>query len=242
MSVILQQLGSHILFKVTVSSISKDNYQYLSNNYETPGLAINQMLEKANHYKYLYEGLKMLQAERIEIDRLLTTHINSPLTLLNSSEVVEMNPDTWRCDNCGKDIANPKQGMLQWLTGKEDDRHVGHDLRIVHHNSASPLDRPSRCYPDEQVLDGLTVGDEHLESMLGPEGLVKLLAMVKDGLFSADQVSVIIMRLNVPHYEQARPYFQWAIAEGIVSPNLPDGYFLQSDLREIVANIPQSDD
>ena len=106
--------------------------------------------------------------------------------------------------------------------------------------SASPLGRPDGCYPnerDELAADRSTLSDEHLDRMLGSNGLVRLLAMVEDGVFPATEVNRVIMRLFVPGYEQARRYFRKALNTGVVSQGLPEDYFLQSQLRDIVANI-----
>jgi hypothetical protein len=107
---------------------------------------------------------------------------------------------------------------------------------------ASPLRRPHGCYPDETrelASDGSTVSDEHLDWMLGWDGLVKLLALTEEGEFPANVVNRIIMRLFVPGYEQARRYFEKAIDIGVVDEGMPDDYFLQSQLQSIIANIPR---
>ena len=182
----------------------------------------------------------MLATANIDVDTLLTTHIDSPLALLNNSEGVQLKLGPWRCDKCGEVINEPKDGMLQWLARVDGDRQRGRDLGIVHHMTASPLGAPNGCYPDQQqerASDGSMLADDHLDRMLGWDGLVILLAMIEDGTFSANEVNRIIMRLFVPGYEEARPYFQKALDTGIVQQGLPDNYFMQTDLQDIVANI-----
>jgi hypothetical protein len=111
--------------------------------------------------------------------------------------------------------------------------------------TTSPLGAPNRCYPNDKHeldTDGSIISDMFIDRSQGPDGLVRLLSMIEDGLIPANQVTRIIMRLFVPGYEQAKPYFQRAIDTGVVQCSLPDDYFLQSQLRDIVANIPRLDE
>jgi hypothetical protein len=222
-----------------------DSYQYMSDTFKTPGHAINQMLEKTSLHDYMRKGLDKLQNAGIEINTLLSTHIDSPLALLNNSEGVELSLGPWRCDICGQLISQPDQGTLLWLSRSNNGRRVGRDLRIVHRMIASPLGRPSGCYPNERqelATDGSTISDVPIDRMQGPDGLVRLLSMIEDGEIPSKQVTRMIMRLFVPGYEQAKPYFQKAIDTGVVECSLPDDYFIQSQLRKIVSNIPRLDE
>ena len=219
-----------------------DRYQQMSDTFGTPERAIDQMLTKSGLHKYLRTSLEMLETAGIEVDTLLTTHIDSPLALLNSSEDVELSLGPWCCDRCGQVIAKPEHGLLQWLTRSKDGHSAGRDLRIVHVNHASPLGLPNGCGPDvreEFARDGSGLSDVPLHWMLNSDGLVRLLAFVEEGEFPANDVNRIIMRLLVPGYEKARPYFQKAIDAGIVDLELPNDYFYQSQLGDIVANIPK---
>jgi hypothetical protein len=217
----------------------------MSDTFKTPGHAIGQMLEKTSLHDYMHKGLDKLQDSGIDVDTLLSTHIDSPLALLNNSEGVELSLGPWRCDICGQLISQPDQGTLLWLSRSNNGRRVGRDLRIVHRMTASPLGGPSRCYPNERhelEADGSTISDVTIDRMQGPDGLVRLLSMIEDGEIPSKQVTRMIMRLFVPGYEQAKPYFQKAIDTGVVERSLPDDYFIQSQLRRIVSNIPRLDE
>ena len=219
-----------------------DSYQQMSDSFGTPERAIDQMLAKNGLHKYLRQSLETLKTAGIEVDTLLTTHIDSPLALLNSSEDVELSLGPWCCDRCGQVIAKPEHGLLQWLTRSKDGHCAGRDLRIVHINHASPLGLPNGCGPDQSeefARDGSGLSDVPLHWMLEPDGLVRLLAFVEEGEFPAKEVNRVIMRLFVPGYEKARPYFQKAIDAGIVDLEHPHDYFSQSQLGDIVANIPK---
>lgn len=69
----------------------------------------------------------------------------------------------------------------------------------------------------------------HLDQIPWPDGLVQLLSMLDDEEFSPQELNPIIMRLFVPNYEQARPYFERALRAGIVGEELAHGYLFQSD-------------
>ena len=217
-----------------------DRYQQMSDTFGTPERAINQMFKKRGLHKHLRNSLEILANAGVEVDTLLTTHIDSPLALLNSSDDVELSLGPWCCDQCGQVISKPEHGLLQWLTRSKDGHSAGRDLRIVHVNHASPLGLPDGCGPDQSkefARDGSALSDVPLHWMLEPDGLVRLLAFVEEGEFPANEVNRIIMRLLVPGYETARPYFQKAIDAGIVDVELPNDYFFQSQLGDIVANI-----
>ena len=74
--------------------------------------------------------------------------------------------------------------------------------------------------------------------MSGPDGLVRLLAEVETGELPMADAHRVVMRLLVPCYEQARPYFDRAVAEGVVETSLPPGYFYVRNLRVILDAVP----
>jgi hypothetical protein len=78
-----------------------------------------------------------------------------------------------------------------------------------------------------------------LQSFLGADGLVKLLWLIEDEVLPAPEVNKVIMRLFVPGYELARRYFHKAVSTGLVEHSMPADYFLQRQIRDIIANIPR---
>jgi hypothetical protein len=217
-----------------------NSYEHLSDTLGTSEGAVGAMLEKAPLPDYLAEGIQTLSKNGIDVDTLLTAFSDTPLASLDDGAEVELSVGPWYCDTCGKVIARPEDGMLQWLTRRNSHRRLGRDLRIVHHLTVSPRGRPNGCYPDQRhelEVDGSILADEHLGEILGADGLVKLLSLIEDDQLPAPEVTRIIMRLFVPGYERARPYFHKAVSTGLVDPGLPQGYFFQGQLREIVANI-----
>ena len=204
-------------------------------------ITINNMTGKDPMPDYIEAGIRKLRKGGVDIDTLLTTHIDSPLASLNSSDGVVLTCGPWICDKCGKVIDQAKDGMVVWIHSRNDGaKSVYRDIQIVHHKSRSPLAGRYGCYPDEKKereRNGSSVCMLHLHHMVGTDWLITLLSFVEDNNLSFRDASRIIMRICVPGYEQAIPYFGNALQTGVVEQSLPDDYFLQSDLRMIVANI-----
>lgn len=218
------------------------SYEEMSDTFDRPSDAVGQMVEKAPLSEYLNEGLSQLRRAGIDVDDLLESYSSKPLVSLPPGESIELVIGPWYCDTCGKLIETPEDGMVQWLTRTGGHRRVGRDLRIVHHRRKSPLGGPSGCYPDqhhELRADGSILADWHLDSVIGPDGLVRLLSRIEDGEIPVREVNRVIMRLFVPGYERARRYFEKAIAVGVVEPTLPNDYFFQKQLEGIILNIPR---
>jgi hypothetical protein len=220
------------------------SYVQISDTFVKPQRAIGQMLEKP-FGQYLAKGVSRLEQAQVDLDSLLGSFLlRSPLASVDDGSAVELKIGPWCCDKCGRLIERAEDGMLQWLGGTADDRSIGRDLRIVHHLPASPLGPPNGCYPDQQELelDDSELVDGHLESYLGFSGLVDLLSKIEDGELPASDVNKVIMRLFVPDYEHARPYFDKAVSTGLVSPVRLPGYFFPEELKTIVANIDRLND
>jgi hypothetical protein len=57
-----------------------------------------------------------------------------------------------------------------------------------------------------------------------------------------DEVLEMIKRLHVPGYEHARLHFDRAIREGVFEPNMPDGYYWQSNIRAVLEFLEHEGD
>jgi hypothetical protein len=112
-------------------------------------------------------------------------------------------------------------------------------LTLVHHFPASPRKKGHEfgCQFDSQAefrKDSGTDEGFSLEECCGSDGLTRLLSLLEEEDSSRGDVLEIIKRVHTPGYEQARLHVGEAIAEGIIEPNLPEGFYLQSDIREVV--------
>lgn len=153
----------------------------------------------------------------------------------------------WICDECGEIIQCAKDGCVQWATYRDKDGRLrGRGLRIVHHYTASPLkdEHEHGCYLDhhpEFTKDGGTLSDLSVESFLGPDGLTRLLSFLARDEIPAGEVVEIIKRIHIPGYEMARPYIERAVAEGMIEPNLPEGFYWQREIKCIIENRDRLD-
>ena len=127
------------------------------------------------------------------------------------------------CDTCGEIIQCPQEGYVQFRQD-EDGRYC--DFVIVHHKSVSPRGPDYDCYQH-----GL---DWDLEYFLGPAGVNHLLSLADPQGHSVVELTSwleLFRRLQIPYYEEARPYFDDAIRDGFISDG-PRAY-LYPDLSEI---------
>lgn len=140
---------------------------------------------------------------------------------------------TWKCDTCGQKIKSSRDGWVEWLhffpgTGSGP---KGHGLRLVHNGGTSPRGISGCQYkgnPNELVKD------LDLESFLGADGLMQLLALIYDQEVPTEEVLEMIKRLHIPGYEEARLHFKSAIAAGEYEPNTAPGFPFQDQIAGVL--------
>jgi hypothetical protein len=149
--------------------------------------------------------------------------------------------EQWICDTCHELIEKPRDGYLEWLSGGGGgDIWTIHGFRIVHHSPRSPRQPDGNCYrytrhPDRQDLD--------LDVFVGPDGLGRLLSWLalapgQEGPSShpdnPGELVELIRRLHLPHYEEARLYFNEARGDGFLDDGDPADWFRQQTLLHII--------
>ncbi|MCH5138164.1 hypothetical protein JMF89_13235 [Clostridiaceae bacterium UIB06] len=140
----------------------------------------------------------------------------------------------WICDNCGEKIENIEDGWVEWLETKREDSifNLYQGIRIVHR---------SKCNYDQHLVynkHNAIVGDSDLESFSGADGLIDLLSFISEGYFdNNEELLEIIKRIHIPGYEEARPYFDEAIYEGVFEPNTKPGYYTQRNIQAVLDYI-----
>lgn len=155
----------------------------------------------------------------------------------------------WICDECHEVIERPKDGWVHWRRERNDDDPHGkvHDIRILHHMTASPRGRPNGCYPERMELD------MHLHHYLGPSGIVDLLSMMDVGTYhdpnGRDVGKVrdirawveIFRRLHVPYYEQGRLFFDHGRRDGFLDGINEIALYLPRNLKALVDEYAEGD-
>jgi hypothetical protein len=79
----------------------------------------------------------------------------------------------------------------------------------------------------------LAVFDTHLVSFLGPDGLMRLLAMIAEEEVPISEGFEMLKRLHIPGYEHTRLHFEEAIRDGVFELNTDPGYYWQADIRAV---------
>lgn len=136
----------------------------------------------------------------------------------------------WICDACGQVIGSPHLGWVEWVSGSTRGTKA-HGFRVVHNSN--------RCqYPSSP-----RVRDMHLERAIGPDGLVALLALLapcrrsgilSDGVTSVEEWAMLVRRLHVPYFEEARQYWAHAEADGLLKDIAEASVFSQATLAVII--------
>jgi hypothetical protein len=149
----------------------------------------------------------------------------------------------WHCDSCGELFRSFEDGRVEWLSvgwlcEGEEPASVTCGLRLVHaRNINANPSVPHGCEynPREEfrksrsLVEGLS-----LASFSGADGLVLMLSMLAQGEFPTEQLIELAKRLHVPGYEQARGFFSRAVSEQVIVPAIGPGYYLQSEIRDVL--------
>ena len=144
----------------------------------------------------------------------------------------------WICDKCGHVIEKSSDGWLEWLGEPETFKHSA--FKIVHHsNPDTRKAHGGNCYhyaghPERQ--------DMHLKQFLGLDGMAELTAWVHSpGVKNLEEWAEIFRRLHVPHYEEARQYWQKAENDGAFAETDPSYVYTQDMLKHVIEEYGQSE-
>jgi len=144
----------------------------------------------------------------------------------------------WRCESCDQRITSIDDGWVEWLASEaDDDTTILHGLRLVHRQGVGTGPSGHGCRYDafdafrnkRSVVEGLA-----LERFIGPDGLMLLLSFLESGELPKEEVLELAKRVQIPGYEIVRELFPAAIASGVCTPFLGDGYYLQSEILELL--------
>lgn len=148
-------------------------------------------------------------------------------------------PHGWQCNNCGELISSFEDGRVEWLCeGCEEETVKIHGLRLVHARTSSPESTVSygcEYNPREEFRKNQSlVEGVSFSAFSGPDGLVLMLSMLAQRQYPAEQLIELVKRVHVPGYEEARDLFPRAIGEQVIVPAIGPGYYLQSEIRDVL--------
>lgn len=145
----------------------------------------------------------------------------------------------WRCDSCNQRITSIEDGWVEWLAA-ENKRggNILSGLRLVHRRTDRRGQDEHTCRYDPRKVFGRhksVVEGIALESVVGPDGLMLLLSFLASREFPRPEVLELAKRVQVPGYETARTFIEEANASKVVTPFLGEGYYLQSEIDELLS-------
>jgi hypothetical protein len=134
----------------------------------------------------------------------------------------------WRCDSCAQLITSIEAGWVEWLAVA--DRYGAtsiRGLRLVH--ALCRYDDGDEFRKDHSLVEGLP-----LERFVGADGLMLLLSLIAEEEMPTAPLLELVKRVHIPGYEQTRDFFSEAIHGGHVAPLIREGFYLQSEIREVL--------
>lgn len=141
------------------------------------------------------------------------------------------------CDQCGELIEQAEQGWVEWKSRVSPtvDQTRGYGLRIVHAHGYGPS--AHGCLYQEVgglLAAGEGVGDAALAEFLGDDGLMRILGKIVDRDLPLEELLELVKRTRMPNYEFARSHFADALAAGVLSHDVPAGYWPSADLERVI--------
>jgi hypothetical protein len=151
----------------------------------------------------------------------------------------------WICDTCHEIIKQPEHGYVEYKMDR--DSLLYHGFRIVHHAPHSPYRKDgANCYYSNNERGG----DMALTDCLGAHGLVLLTSWIdpgkeftrkfeKPGVKDLREWVVLMRRLHVPYYEEARFFFGQAHSDGNMGNSNQVYFYSPEGLQEMLREYPE---
>jgi hypothetical protein len=155
----------------------------------------------------------------------------------------------WVCDTCEEIIEKPEHGYVEYKYKLDSVPLLRHDFRVVHHAPHSPYRKSgANCYYPNSERGG----DWALTNCLGARGLVLLTSWIDPGKefvrsFDGPGVKelrewvVLLRRLHVPFYEEARFFFQQAHRDDNLGGSNDFLFYSPKGLQEILREYPDGE-
>ncbi len=145
----------------------------------------------------------------------------------------------WRCDSCGELVLDLQAGWVEWLAAEDSEGEPKlSGLRLVHHtNTSSKCPQPYGCQynpRDEFRKNGSIVDGLALDRFAGPDGLVLLLSMIVEHELPAQELIELTKRVQIPGYEAVHEVVHDAVSEGIITPSISEGFYLQCEMWDVL--------
>lgn len=156
------------------------------------------------------------------------------------------------CDECGEIIEKPEDGFVEWedeLKEKINKRFV-RGFRIVHRKTKSPF-RENRegCFKygnskyrsDDELSNFIKYKLQRIYSLLDLGFMHDSEGDIGCRVENMKEFVDFAKRLTIPHYEEARKYFQAALDDGYFSDMNEIKLFSESSLKSIIEKYSTSE-
>jgi hypothetical protein len=144
----------------------------------------------------------------------------------------------WTCDTCSGPITAIEEGWVEWLAGIDQGITRLTGLKLVHRlvtrrgdatGYGCRYDAHREFHENDRLVEGLP-----LARFVGRDGLMLLLSLFAAGDLPLTDVLELTKRVQVPGYERTRPLFNEAITEGVITPSIGPGFYLQWEIRTVL--------
>ena len=143
----------------------------------------------------------------------------------------------WRCDSCADMITSVQAGWVEWLASEDKDGNdILRGIRVVHRGGLkNARNHNCRYDPLEEFRSGRTIVEGlPLERLVGADGLMILLSLLAEGELPHQEILELVKRVQIPGYELVRNLPPRAQHSKILFPVLSNGYYMQSEIREML--------
>ncbi len=145
----------------------------------------------------------------------------------------------WRCDSCGQLVPDLQAGWVEWLAAEDTKGKTKvSGLRLVHRRDTGARSlEPCGCRynPRDEfrknrgIVEGLA-----LDRFAGPDGLMLLFSMIAERELPAQELIELAKRVQVPGYEAVYELVHDAVSEGVITPSISSGFYLQCEIWDVL--------
>jgi hypothetical protein len=144
----------------------------------------------------------------------------------------------WECDICGAPITSAEDGWVEWLADVEGGVTQLAGVNLVHRSASQTgsatgngcqYDARLQFHLYNKIVEGLP-----LARFLGPDGLMFLLSLLFTGEIPLSDFMELTKRVQIPGYERIRPILPRAERDGIITPSIGSGFYLQGEIRTVL--------
>lgn len=128
---------------------------------------------------------------------------------------------------------------MEWVATEDSvGRPKVNGLRLVHRHDASL--RGGQLYGcqynprDEFRKNRGIVEGVPLDRFAGPDGLMFLLSMIAESELPLQELTELAKRVQIPGYEVVCEFVHDAVSEGVITPAISPGFYLQCEIQDVL--------